>query len=319
MESVYIHIPFCKSICSYCDFCKMFYNEILVTKYLDALNIEIDKNYKGEELKTIYIGGGTPSSLSNDLLIKLFKITNKFKLQDNYEFTIEANISDIDEEFLSICKNNKVNRLSIGIETINEEYYKFLNRYNDIEIVKEKISLSKKYFDNINIDLMYAFPNQSIDDLQKDLDFIKELDVKHVSIYSLIIEKNTLLDVKKTKPISEELESKMYYHIIDYLESIGYKQYEISNFSKDGYQSKHNMNYWNNNNYYGFGLDASGYIGNIRYTNTKSINNYIKQKFIYEKEELDKKTMMEEELICGLRKREGINKSIFKIGFIFFP
>ena len=223
MKSLYIHIPFCKSICSYCDFAKMFYNENLALSYLDELSNEVNNNYKQDMLETIYIGGGTPSILSKKELNKLFYITNKLNIEPNYEFTIEANIADINEEFLSLCKSNKVNRLSIGIETINDKFYKLLNRENNIEDIKNKILLAKKYFSNINIDLMYAFPNETMEDLKCDLDFFKSLDVEHISIYSLIIEENTKLYIDGIKPISEELDREMYYYIIDYLENIGYK------------------------------------------------------------------------------------------------
>ncbi len=183
IESLYLHIPFCKQICSYCDFCKMFYNEKFVDDYLNELENEISKRYKKEYLKTIYIGGGTPSSLSIRQLEKLFSITNKLNIKEKYEFTFECNISDIDKELLEILKNNKVNRISIGIETINEKFYKLLNRYNNKEEVINKIKLVKEYFDNINIDLMYAFPNETMEDLDNDLNFFKELDVPHISIY----------------------------------------------------------------------------------------------------------------------------------------
>ena len=314
MKSLYIHIPFCKSICSYCDFAKMFYNENLALSYLDELSNEVNNNYKQDMLETIYIGGGTPSILSKKELNKLFSITNKLNIEPNYEFTIEANIADINEEFLSLCKSNKVNRLSIGIETINDKFYKLLNRENNIEDIKNKILLAKKYFSNINIDLMYAFPSETMEDLKCDLDFFKSLDVEHISIYSLIIEENTKLYIDGIKPISEELDREMYY-IIDYLENIGYKHYEISNFSKEGLESRHNLNYWNNLNYYGFGLGASGYIENTRYTNTRGINSYLKGNYKIYEEKLDKNKMMEEELICGLRKMKGISKKTFKEKF----
>ena len=297
MKSLYIHIPFCKSICSYCDFAKMFYNEFLALSYLDELSNEVNNNYKQDKLETIYIGGGTPSILSKKELNKLFSITNKLNIEPNYEFTIEANITDINEDFLKLCKSNKVNRLSIGIETINDKFYKFLNRENNIEDIKNKILLAKKYFSNINIDLMYAFPNETMEDLK--------CDVEHISIYSLIIEENTKLYIDGIKPISEELDREMYYYIIDYLENIGYKHYEISNFSKEGLESRHNLNYWNNLNYYGFGLG----------TTTRGINSYLKGNYKIYEEKLDKNKMMEEELICGLRKMKGINEKTFKEKF----
>lgn len=315
MKSLYIHIPFCKNICSYCDFPKMFYNEKFTKIYLDALSKEVEENYRNELLETIYIGGGTPSSLKNEELLKLFSITNKLNINSNYEFTIEANISDIDKNFLEICVKNKVNRLSIGIETINSKFYKLLGRENNKDEILKKISLAKKYFSNINIDLMYAFPNQTLEDVKNDLDFFRELEVQHISIYSLIIEENTKLYINNIKPIDEELDRKMYYYIIDYLETIGYCHYEISNFAKKGYCSKHNLNYWNNSNYYGFGLGASGYISNVRYSNTRSISSYIKGHRIIEEEIIDKKKEMEEELICGLRKIKGVSVDEFKKKF----
>ena len=311
MESVYIHIPFCKNICSYCDFCKIYYDINVVNKYLDRLSEEIKKKYRNEKIRTIYIGGGTPSSLNIEQLKKLFSITRIFELTDNCEFTIEANISDINEDFLKLCFNNRVNRLSIGIETINSQFYKMLNRFNNKQDIRKKIELSKKYFKNINIDLMYGFYDEKIQDLKNDLDFVIGLDIQHISIYSLIIEDHTELFLNKIGKVSEELDSEMYYYIIDYLKKNGYNHYEISNFSREGYYSKHNLNYWNNLNYYGFGLSASGYIDNIRYSNTRSITNYLKGKYLLIEEIIDDKTKMEEEMICGLRKIAGVSKKCF--------
>jgi len=317
IKSLYIHIPFCMQICSYCDFCKMFYNEKMVNDYLKELEKEISKNYKKDMLKTIYIGGGTPSSLKDYQLDKLFSLTNQFNKEKEYEFTFECNISDINKELLEKLKGNKVNRISIGIETINEKFYKLINRYNDKESIKEKIKLTKQYFNNINIDLMYGFPDETLIDLKKDLDFFKELSVAHISIYSLILEENTKLYINNTKPLDEELESSMYYYIIDYLKKLGYNHYEISNFSKEGYESRHNLTYWNNEEYYGFGLSSGGYVNNVRYTNTRSINNYLKGNYRLEEENLSLQTKMENEMILGLRKIEGIKKDKFFLKYNF--
>ena len=311
LESVYIHIPFCNKICSYCDFCKMLYNDKNVNNYLNALEKETNI-YNNESLKTIYIGGGTPSCLSINELEFLFKIVSKFKLKKDYEFTIEFNIDDINEDKLKLIKANGVNRISIGIETINDKFFSLINRTNDKDDIIKKIKLCKKYFNNINIDLMFGFPNETMSDLKKDLDFFLSLDIEHISIYSLILEENTKLYIDKVKPIDQELESEMYYYIIKYLKENGYVHYEISNFSKEGYESIHNLNYWNNGRYYGFGLGASGYISNYRYSNTRSINNYINGNYTLEKEEIDNSKEMEEELICGLRKTKGISKEAFK-------
>ncbi len=310
-NSVYIHIPFCKSICSYCDFCKMNYDMFDVSKYLGVLEEEIKDNYKNELINTLYIGGGTPSALSIDELKKLFDIIKVIKLSDNLEFTIEVNVLDINEEMLELFKVNKVNRLSIGVESVNDKYLEFLNRKHSKEDVINKISIVKKYFDNFSIDLMYAFPNQTKEEVLSDLSFVVGLNPKHISIYSLIIEEHTKIFIDKVKPIDDETESDMYYNIIRYLKENSYEQYEISNFSKEGYQSKHNLVYWNNKEYYGFGLGASGYIDGVRYTNTRSIFNYLKHKYVLDKEEVTKNISMENELIFGLRKIKGISINDF--------
>ena len=272
IKSCYIHIPFCKNICSYCDFCKIYYNELFVNKYLDSLENEINTYYKGDLLNTLYIGGGTPSSLNLEQLTRVFNILSRLNKSNNIEFTIECNIEDISEDKLKLFKSNGINRLSIGIESFNEDNLKFMDRPS---IDLNKIYLAKKYFDNINIDLIYALPNESLDTLNKDIDEALKLDVKHISIYSLIVENNT--KISDIKPIDEELDYEMYKLICDRLSN--YNHYEISNFAIPGYESKHNLTYWNNEEYYGFGLGAAGYVNSIRYTNTKSINNYIKNQY----------------------------------------
>jgi len=307
MKSMYIHIPFCSSICSYCDFCKMFYNEKIVNDYLEELEKEILTNYKGETMDTIYIGGGSPSSLKIYQLERLFKIIDKVNLSNSLEFTIEVNVNDITEEMLILFKKNNVNRLSVGVETVNPKHLLFLNRYHTKEEIITNFNLARKYFSNINIDLMYAFSNQTIEELENDLVFITELNPEHISIYSLIIEEHTKLYIDKVMPIDSDLDSKMYYKIIKYLKEKGYVHYEISNFSKEGYESKHNLTYWNNYEYYGFGLGASGYVDGYRYTNTRSITNYLKGNYILDKEFITKEIMMENEMMLGLRKMEGVN------------
>lgn len=311
IKSCYIHIPFCKTICSYCDFCKMFYNKALLSDYLDALEKEVTTVYKGEIIDTLYIGGGTPSCLEISELERLFAIINNIKTKDDFEFSFEVNVDDITEEKLKYLKENRVNRLSIGIQTVNKKHLKFLNRTHNKKSTKDNILLAKKYFDNISIDLMYGFYGQTIEELREDLDFIMSLNIQHISTYSLILEKNTILYIEKTKSISDELESAMYYYIVDYLKSRGYTQYEISNFSKENYLSRHNLTYWNNEEYYGFGLGASGYISRVRYTNTRSLTNYIKEDYIYQKENITDIISMENEMIFGLRKIVGVNKRSF--------
>lgn len=311
IKAMYVHIPFCSSICSYCDFCKQFYDENLVNKYLFSLEKEIDSRYNKDKLSTIYIGGGTPSCLSVDQLNKLFSILGVLNLESNYEFTIEVNVNDIEEDKLKLFKKAGVNRISIGVETVNEKFASFLNREINYDLILGKINLVKKYFDNINIDLMYGFFGEEYEDLDRDLSFIKMIDVSHVSIYSLIIEEHTKLYIDKVASIDEEKEANMYYRIVNYLKDIGYKHYEISNFAKEGCLSRHNITYWNNEEYYGVGLGASGYVNGVRYTNTRNINSYLMGKYVFAEEIIDRRTSMENEMILGLRKIEGVNKKCF--------
>ena len=311
IKSVYIHIPFCKKICSYCDFCKNFYNEKVVINYLKALEKEISNNYKKEVLDTLYIGGGTPSSLSINDLKRLFKILNQIKLSKNYEFTFECNYDDISEELLMLLNHNRVNRLSIGVQTFNEKYEKILNRKIDKEEMINSINLSKKYFDNINIDLMYALPKESIKDLENDLKTFIKLDVKHISTYALIIEEHTKLELDNIEELDEDIQNEMYYKIANKLKNNGYIHYELSNFSKPGYESKHNLTYWKNEEYYGFGAGASGFINGVRYDNTKSVINYINGKTRVYEEKISFDQMIKDEVMLSLRKIDGINIDMF--------
>lgn len=312
VKSAYIHIPFCKNICTYCDFCKNFYNENIVNNYLGSLEKEIETSYKEEILDTLYIGGGTPSSLSSSNLNKLFNIIKKFKLSKTYEFTFECNYDDITEELLILLKQNRINRLSIGIQTFNDKYQDILNRKINKKEMIDTINLSKKYFDNINIDLMYALPKESIKDLENDSNIFIDLDIKHISTYALIIEEHTKLGLSDIKEIDEDTQNDMYYRIIDKLKDNGYNHYELSNFSKEGFSSKHNLTYWNNEQYYGFGAGASGFIKGVRYDNTKSIMNYINGKRLVYEEVIEKQQMIKDEIMLGFRKTNGINKKDFK-------
>ncbi len=310
IKSIYIHIPFCHHICSYCDFTKMYYNEELANKYIEALEKEISLRYQGELIETLYIGGGTPSFLSNNNLEKLLTVLKKIKLAQEYEYTMECNVEDLTKVKLKLLKDNDVNRLSIGLQTFNPKYLKILARPENK--VEKKIGLAKKYFNNINVDLIYALPDQTIEELDEDLEKILSLQIPHIALYSLIIEPHTKLFIDGLNPIEEELDSQMFYHINKKLTSLGYKHYEISNYAQEGFPSKHNLTYWNNDQYYGFGLGASGYIDEIRYTNTRNINKYLAGSFNDYQEILTKQDMMSYELILGLRKIEGINLTSFK-------
>ncbi len=314
LKSVYIHIPFCKTICSYCDFCKVFYNDNWVEKYLDCLKIEIEDNYNNEPLESIYIGGGTPSALSKKHLNDLFEIVNLLNRESVIEFTFECNLNDITKELLEILHENKVNRLSIGIQSFNPEKLKYMGRNHTWEEAEEKIKLCRNEgFHNINIDFIYGFSFEEEKMLKKDLKQILSLKPEHISTYSLMVEKGTLLTINRfDKRANDELDAQMYEMICDTLELKKYNHYEISNFALKGKESIHNLRYWKNLEYYGFGLSASGYIDKIRYTNTKSLTKYFKFEFDGEKDLLSKQDIMDNHMMLGLRLTKGINKSEFE-------
>ena len=313
IKNCYIHIPFCDKICSYCDFCKMYKIDKFVDIYLDALEREIKSIYNNEELETIYIGGGTPSSLNVSQLKRLLNILSIFKRSKEIEITIEGNFESTDRDKLLLYKEFGINRLSFGIETISKDGLKLLERDLDLDKVRDTINICRELgFNNINVDLMYALPNESIKDLENDLDFIYSLDVEHISTYSLIIEDHTKLSINNTKNISEDLDYEMYKYICDEMKKHNYNHYEISNFSKDGYESKHNLCYWDNSNYYGFGLGASSYIENRRIVNTRSLDSYKEERYVKEIEYLDIDDTIEYEVILNLRKSSGIDLDLFK-------
>ena len=313
LDAVYIHIPFCNYICAYCDFCKVFYNKEYVSKYLDALEKEIKVNYKGEVITSLYIGGGTPSSLSIDELKKLFNIISVFNLSKDCEITMEANADSLSLDKIKLLKDFRVNRVSLGIETINENLQDILERRTRKDVVIKCINNLKNIgITNINVDLIYAIEGETLNDLKKDIDFLLSLDVPHISTYSLIIEDNTKLKINCIKNIDKSIDREMYDMISSILKNNNYIHYEISNFSKEGYLSKHNLKYWYNLEYYGFGVGASSYIDNIRYSNTRSITNYIGGKTIIDKDIVTIKDKIFYEIMLGFRTNMGINKNNFK-------
>ena len=312
--SIYIHIPFCNSICTYCDFCKIFYNKKYINDYLNNLEQEIKVRYKSEIVNTIFIGGGTPSSLDDEELIRLMNIIEIFKLNDNYEFTVECNIESITENKLKIMKKYGVNRISIGVESFDNSIIKLLGRNHTKKDVYNKIEIVKRYFSNINIDLIYA-AYDDINILKSDIDCFLKLDIPHISTYSLIIEDNTMLKINGMKNIDEDIDYEMYKYIEDALEKNDYIHYEISNYAKNGYQSKHNLVYWNNEEYYGFGLSSTSYINNERITNTKNLRKYLNGEYLDTSVYEDKDIRMENEIMLGLRKLDGIDLDRFKEKF----
>ena len=310
MLGVYIHIPFCNKICNYCDFCKVIYNKKYVDKYLDNLELEIKKRYKFETVKTIYIGGGTPSSLDLLELERLLNIISVFKKDNNYEYTIECNIENINEDKLNIFKKYGINRISFGVESFDENICKIIGRNHSEKDVFDNIKLTKKYFDNINIDLIYGVKDD-IEIVKSDISKFLKLDIPHISCYSLILEEHTKLYIDNYKYISEDTDRLMYEYICNTLEDNGYNHYEISNYAKVGYESVHNKNYWLNGAYYGFGLGSVSYLNNYRITNTKNLSKYLNGSYEYTCEYEDINTNKENDLILGLRLINGIDINKF--------
>ena len=228
------------------------------------------------------------------------------------EQEIDELVNEVDYEKLKILFDNKVNRLSIGVQTFNEKYLKFLNRNHNKEEIISKIEIAKKIgFENINIDLIYGLKNQNIEDLKQDLNDYLKLDINHISTYSLIIEPHTKLYIDNEQNIDEDLDYKMYELICNTLKENGFNHYEISNFAKPNYESKHNLVYWNNLEYYGFGVGASGYINGKRYDNTRNLQKYLKGEYLDNINELSLNEKIENEFILGFRKLNGININEF--------
>ena len=328
---IYIHIPFCIKKCEYCDFVSYCNKKEYVPQYINALKKEIKNNINKEyKITTIYIGGGTPSSIEENYIadiietIKLNMNDEDLKNFENIEVTIEVNPGTVNKEKLQVYKKIGINRLSIGLQETHNELIKSIGRIHTYEEFIKTYNLARKIgFNNINVDLMIALPNQTIQDIKENLEKITKLNPEHISVYSLILEEGTPFYNKynenKIKLPDEELERNMYWYVKNTLENNGYMHYEISNFSKKGFESKHNMNCWNQEEYLGFGVAAHSYNNRIRYSNTNSIEEYIKgsNKITHEKQTLE--DMQKEYMLLGLRKREGINIQKFKNKFAQNP
>lgn len=313
-QSLYIHIPFCDHICTYCDFTKLFYFEKYEKQYLDSLIKEIE-SYHINKVKTLYFGGGTPTSLSDEGFERILSFAEQY-LDEDYEFTVEANVENLTEAKLLIMKKCGVNRLSIGVQSTNDKLLAEIGRKQTFEDAKRVISLAKGLgFDNINIDLIYGFKHQSLRQLKKDLANFIELDIDHISIYSLIVEPGSILYTIGVKEQKEGQSRKFYEVILKTLRAHGYERYEISNFARNGKYSRHNMAYWKNKEYYGCGLGASGFVSGNRYTNTKSLIEYNKFNYVKENSRVSPNDNLEYFLITNLRMEQGFARDEFKQKF----
>ena len=328
---VYVHIPFCKRKCEYCDFISYCNKDSLIELYVDALKKEINLQNIQSYIDTIYIGGGTPSYIESKYIKAIMKEIKKKNIRKDAEITIEVNPGTVTEAKLKDYKECGINRLSIGLQSTKNELLKQIGRIHDYNKFLETYKLARKVgFKNINVDLMIGLPNQKIMDLKESLTEIIRLKPEHVSVYSLIVEEGTPIAQKiqrgeLTLP-NENEERNMYWYVKNTLELNGYNHYEISNFSKRGYESHHNMSCWNQCQYFGFGVGAHSYRDITRYSNITDINEYIKniQKGNLSKNriihEIQKESDTEKEyMLLGLRKIEGVKINDFKAKFVKNP
>ena len=329
---VYIHIPFCKKKCYYCDFISFENKCDEIPQYIESLKEEIRKfDFSSYNVTSIYIGGGTPSYIDSKYIKYILdELKTRVKF-DDIEITIEVNPGTVTEEKLKEYKEAGINRISIGLQSTNNNLLKEIGRIHTYEEFLEAYQLVNKIgFNNINVDLMLALPGQTIQDLKESLDKIINLNPNHISIYSLIVEEGTkiskLLEEGKISLPEEEQERRMYWYVKDILELKGYNHYEVSNFSKKGKESRHNMNCWNQEEYIGFGVAAHSYINNVRFSNTDIIQEYIKnikenntENNITIEEEQTLEDKKKEFMMLGFRKIEGVDISKFKEKFVDNP
>lgn len=326
IKAVYVHVPFCRYLCHYCDFTKMFYQKELADQYLDTLKLEIQKKKEQVEygpLRTLYIGGGTPSALSPKQLSKLFSILREeFDLESGAEFTVEANPDDFSNEKIRVLHEFGVNRVSLGVQTFEESILDQLGRKHSKQDVYHSIeSLREIGISNISLDLMAGLPSQTLTSFEKSVDEALSFNLPHYSTYLLQIEPKTIFylrfkEGKLSRP-PEELEVEMYYLLVSKMKEHGIDQYEISNFAKKGFESRHNLTYWNNDYYFGFGPGAHGYHPGKRIVNVKPVNHYIRSKgeAVLEEIPISRNEQIEEEMFLGLRKNQGVSLRSFKEKF----
>lgn len=326
---VYIHIPFCKQKCYYCDFVSFANKEELIERYINALKKEIKYKLKSKDkIDTIYIGGGTPSVIDSKYIVEILEeIYSVVGFDETREVTIEINPGTVDKEKIEAYKTVGINRISLGLQTTNDKLLKNIGRIHTYKQFEEAYNLVQKAgFTNINVDLMLALPNQTLEDLKISLNKIINLNPTHISVYSLILEEGTkledLINRKVLELPSEDIERQMYWKTKHLLEENGYIHYEISNFAKENYKSKHNSNCWEQQEYYGFGLASHSYINNVRYSNIEDLSQYIKN---IENEEYNKIKQVneiqtkiskaKEYMMLSLRTIDGVKIKEYKAKF----
>lgn len=328
---LYIHIPFCDKICNYCDFTAFQGANSKILEYVNALKKEIQlKGNKNFFIDSIFIGGGTPSFIDGKYIFEILEeVRENFTVLENIEISIETNPKTFDEKKLEFYKKAGINRLSIGVQSFNDKILKELGRNHNSKEVFESIELVRKFDFDINLDLIFGYQKQSVEDILYDLEMVKKINPEHISYYSLIIEEKTkfkaLQNAGKLNFLDEDIERKMYHLIVENLEKIGLKQYEVSNFSKEQKESVHNKKYWNCKEYLGMGVSSHSYFEDVRFSNTVNLSKYIKELEnenipIDFSENLNMATKKFEYIIMNMRLKEGFlisdyNK-LFNVNFL---
>lgn len=323
---VYIHIPFCKKKCEYCDFTSFCNQDDYIEKYVESFKKEIISKkqiFENRTIKTIYVGGGTPSYIDANYIKQIFETINEVaKIDEKSEITIEVNPGTFSKEKFEVYKSVGINRVSIGLQSANDKLLKTIGRIHSYQEFLNTYKEARNYFNNINVDLMIGLPDQTLEDVTESLDKVINLNPEHISVYSLILEENTPMYYKEqTGNLNlpdEELERNMYWKVKNELEKNNYKHYEISNFAKPGFESKHNMDCWGQKEYIGFGLGASSYYNKQRFSNISNMKEYIEN---IEENNFDKNVIVEEcqnlddeekeFMLLGLRKIDGVSISDF--------
>jgi len=316
--SLYVHIPFCVKKCLFCSFAVSVGQAHRADDYIDALENEM-RPYKGATLKTVYLGGGTPTFLSDAQLQRLTNIVRQnFIVAPDVPWSIEANPEGIDERRALLLKNLGVTRVSMGVQSFNDAYLRFLGRAHDrLQALRAFEALRGAGFDNINVDLMYGFPGQSRDELWADLQAVAALPSEHVSVYTLTIEPNSRFYARQVKLDGDEKLADDYVFVAEFLENAGLKQYEVSNFARPGFESAHNTVYWEGGDYIGLGMGAHSLMGNERFWNVSTLNDYLQKiagegRAVEGREALSAQTRLTERLVFGLRMNRGVSIPIIE-------
>ena len=321
-RSVYLHVPFCRHRCGYCNFSLVADRDYLIERFLRGIETEIqwlDRNY---EIDTLFLGGGTPSHLPPADFERLMQIVkSRFDLTDNAEVTVECNPSDVSAERVELFKQCGINRISLGVQSFNADKLKTLERDHSPAVVRKAVDQIRKYINNVSMDLIFAAPDESLSDWQSDLDAAIELSPNHLSTYELTYEKGTQFWNRMNKGLlrqsDEELCAAMYEHTLTRLSEAGLKQYEVSSFASDGFRCRHNLQYWQSNPYFAFGPGASRFVDGIRETNHGSTMHYLKkvelnQLPVADTERLQPQQAAAERLAIGLRQIDGVDKARFE-------